>query len=230
MELITKIHDKIAAPLALMLVVFAAIAPYAVLNVATRPDTISIVTELPQRKGVVTIWDAIDNDVGLGDSPDWYVDHEANIRPYATTPNTFYNTQVFTADDAVCLAKNIYFEARGESVKGQIAVALVTLNRVKDRRYPNTVCGVVYDNKQFSWYNNGMPDYPENHIVYERIALMASAMLSTETKLVDFTYGATHYHADYVAPYWSEYMVRKVKIDTHIFYYEPPNAEMLTSL
>jgi len=221
MELITKLNDKIAGPLALFLVLLAPVVTWASLNVLTRPDIITVALELPQRKGVVTMWDPIDPEVGLGGSPDWYVDHDAGQDPTAKIPNTFYNTQAFTAEDAVCLAKNIYFEARNESLQGQMAVAIVTLNRVKDRRYPNTVCGVVYENKQFSWYSDGLSDRIKNHKAYEQIALLASAMIDTDTAVYDFTYGATHYHADYVSPYWAPHMIRRVKIDTHIFYYEP---------
>ena len=199
------------------------VGTYAVLNVSQRPDMIAVAIELPQtRKGVVTMWDPIDNEVGLGGSPDWYVDYEAESYNWNEPENVFTNDQAFSAEDHVCMAKNIYFEARNESRKGQMAIALVTLQRVKDPRYPNTVCGVVYDNKQFSWYSDGLSDYPRNHKVWGEIALLASAMLDSDTSLYDFTYGSTHYHADYVSPYWSEFMILRARIDTHIFYYEPP--------
>jgi hypothetical protein len=221
MKKIYKIIDRFSITLAIAGVLLTPIATWIVLNVSTRPDVITVALELPQRNGVVTMYDAIDNEIGLGDSPDWYHDYEAEQNWNADAPNAFYNTQTFTAADHVCLAKNIYFEARNESLKGKMAVAMVTLRRVQDPRYPNTVCGVVYENKQFSWYSDGLSDRPRNPKSYENVALLASAMLSGETMIYDFTYGSTHYHADYVAPYWSAYMVRKVKIDTHIFYYEP---------
>lgn len=227
MELITKIHDKIAAPVALLLVLFAPVVTWATLNVMTRPEMITVAIELPNhRKPVVTMWDPIDPEVGLGGSPSWYVDYEAEAEAnrYNDIPNAFYNEQSYTAEDHVCLAKNIYFEARNESMKGQMAVAIVTLNRVKDPRYPNTVCGVVYDNKQFSWYSDGLSDRPRNKKSWNDIAILASAMLAPDTTLYDYTYGSTHYHADYVAPYWKEYMVYKTTIDTHLFYYEPPKV------
>lgn len=198
------------------------VGTYAFLNVSQRPDMITVAIELPQtRKGVVTMWDPIDPEVGLGGSPDWYVDYEAESYNYNEPEFVYYADQVFTDQDRVCMAKNIYFEARNESIHGQIAIALVTLQRVQDPRYPNTVCGVVYDNKQFSWYWDGLSDRIRNFDSYDEIALLASHMLDSNTSMVDFTYGSTHYHADYVAPYWTEYMVRKAKIDTHIFYYEP---------
>jgi len=116
------------------------------------------------------------------------------------------------------MAKNIYFEARNESLPGQIAIALVTMRRVQDPRWPNTVCGVVYQNKQFSWYSDGLSDRPRNQHSFDEIALIASAILSPDTRLYDFTRGSTHYHADYVAPYWTRDMIKQVTIDTHIFY------------
>ena len=220
-----KIIEKLTTTLALAGVLLTAPATWAVLNVVTRPDMVTVSIELPNhRKGVVTMWDAIDNDVGLGGSPSWYVDYEAESHKHNEPTDVYFAEQAFTDADRVCMAKNIYFEARNESLKGQMAIALVTLQRVKDPRYPNTVCGVVYDNKQFSWYSDGLSDRPRNMGAWEDIALLASAMLDTDTAVHDFTYGSTHYHADYVSPYWKDYMVYKTTIDTHLFYYEPPTV------
>jgi len=85
-----------------------------------------------------------------------------------------------TSTDVECLAKNIYFEARGENIKGQLAVGLVTINRMKDERWPDDVCGVVYQNKQFSWYWDGKSDEPTNTPVYNKIVLIASTLLDAD--------------------------------------------------
>ena len=221
--MIKRIQNGIITFSAIAGVLLAAPATYAVVNTLTRAEMITVAVELPNhRKGVVPMWDPVDTEVGLGGSPDWYVDYEAESHNYVEPENVFYNMQAFTAEDHVCMAKNIYFEARNESMKGQMAIALVTLQRVKDPRYPNTVCGVVYDNKQFSWYSDGLSDRIRNFDSWENIALIASAMLDSDTAIYDFTYGSTHYHADYVSPYWSEFMILRARIDTHIFYYEPP--------
>lgn len=218
-----KILDTLTSIFAVFAVLVSGVGTYAFLNVITRPEMITVAVELPNhRKGVVTMWDPIDNEVGLGGSPDWYVDYEAESYVYLEPKNVYFADQVFTAEDRVCMAKNIYFEARNESLRGQMAIALVTLQRVKDPRYPNTVCGVVYDNKQFSWFSDGLSDRPRNYKSYDDIALLASAMLDSDTAVHDFTFGSTHYHADYVDPYWNEFMILKARIDTHIFYYEPP--------
>jgi len=217
-----KILDSLISAFAVFMVISAGVGTYAFLNVQTRPEMITVAIELPQtRKGIVTMWDPVDPEVGLGGSPDWYHDYEAESLDYVEPEHVYFADQVFTDEDRICMAKNIYFEARNESLKGQMAIALVTLQRVKDPRYPNTVCGVVYDNKQFSWYSDGLSDHPRNYTSYADIALLASAMLDTDTAVHDFTYGSTHYHADYVSPYWNEFMILKAKIDTHIFYYEP---------
>ena len=216
-----KLLDKLSYALALFAVFVTGPSTYAFLNVLTRPEMTSMVVELPKRKGIVTMWDPIDPEVGLGDSPDWYTDHEANQRDYYD-PFVFTNKRTYTQEEYVCMAKNIYFEARHESIKGQLLVALVTLERVEDSRWPSNVCDVVYDHKQFSWYWDCLSDYPRNTKKFEQVALVASAIMSPETSMRDFTYNATHYHADYVQPKWSHQMIKLVQVDTHIAYREEP--------
>lgn len=105
-----------------------------------------------------------------------------------------------------CLATNVYREANNEPFAGQVAVAKVTLNRVADKRYPKTICKVVYEKNQFSWTNK------YKNVVYDMESLNASIVaLNSNTK---FT--ATHYHADYVSPNWG--LRRVAKIGRHIFY------------
>ena len=127
-----------------------------------------------------------------------------------------------------CLAQNIYHEARSESTAGRMAVALVTLNRVKDERFPNTICGVVKQTKyypsgridlhscQFSWYCDGKPDTIKDQNCYKDILLIAEVMYTYETE--DFTEGSLWYHSPKVKPKWSMIYTKVVKIDNHIFY------------
>ena len=133
-------------------------------------------------------------------------------------------------DEKKCLTENIYFEARGQGQAGWLAVAQVTLNRVEDRRFPNTVCEVVKQgltyasgqpirNKcQFSWYCDGKSDVPLEHekMIYEESFELAVKLL--EERPMDFTEGAVHYHSDSVNPWWAEHMVKTTRIDNHIFY------------
>ena len=130
-----------------------------------------------------------------------------------------------------CMAMNIYFEARNESTQGQIAVALVTINRVLSEAYPGTVCEVVWEQRrspkykkmvaQFSWTLDGKPDRIENKRKWNNEILpLARAMLAEGSLLnfSDFTQGATHYHADYVDPWWNKKFTPIMKVDTHLFY------------
>lgn len=129
-----------------------------------------------------------------------------------------------------CLAQNIYFEAKNQRRRGQIAVGLVTINRVLSNKYPDTICGVVWQKRrssktgrevaQFSWTLDGKTDKPHNKKVWERIHILAQAMLAGQSLLnfQDFTKGATHYHAVYVHPYWQKSLTRVIRIEDHIFY------------
>jgi len=134
-----------------------------------------------------------------------------------------------TADrERICLAKNIYFEARNQSKRGQIAVALVTLNRVNSPDFPDDVCGVVWQSKvvrgrrigQFSWTQDGKSDYPMNHKVWVASYNLAGRLLhqAKSKGVMDFTNGALFYHADYIKPKWSSEMQLVAKIDAHKFY------------
>lgn len=118
----------------------------------------------------------------------------------------------------MCLALNVYFEARNQSVAGQVAVAQVTMNRVHSDKFPNDVCEVVYDHKQFSWYWDGKSDMPRDNEAWEQAQIIASAVLAGSGHVE--LEGVTHYHAVYVMPYWAKTMARVVVIDDHIFYKE----------
>jgi len=118
----------------------------------------------------------------------------------------------------VCLGLNIYWEARNQNVAGQLAVAQVTMNRVNDPRYPDDVCEVVYDHKQFSWYWDGKSDTPKEKKAWEKAMMVASAALhgSGHAELQ----GVTHYHSVYIQPYWKNYMTKVAMIGDHVFYAE----------
>ena len=144
-----------------------------------------------------------------------------------------YTTIFFiTKNDIICLAKNIYFEARDQSPKGQIAVALVTINRVKSKGFPNSVCKVVEQTNRkngkivlhkchFSWFCDGKSDIPKNKMSWNISLLIANAMLKNKVK--DFLHGATHYHRIDVDPYWNKRMLKFSTIGDHIFYIDALN-------
>jgi spore germination cell wall hydrolase CwlJ-like protein len=122
-----------------------------------------------------------------------------------------------------CLTEAIYFEARGEAVRGQMAVAQVILNRVFSGKYPNTVCGVVYQNAhrhlacQFTFACDGKPDVVREPDMWERAKTIATEMLDGKLWLPEVG-KATHYHAYWVRPGWVREMTKMHKLGVHTFY------------
>ena len=133
------------------------------------------------------------------------------------------------ADEVECLALNIYHEARNQPTVGKLAVAQVTMNRVKDVRFPNTICGVVYQgyyannapikNKcQFSWWCDGKSDKPKELQSWNYALMLARHMHEGIFDNIDVVKDATHYHAVYVKPYWTKEKKKVKVIADHIFY------------
>ncbi|MES1989781.1 MAG: cell wall hydrolase [Pseudomonadota bacterium] len=120
-----------------------------------------------------------------------------------------------------CLVEGIYYEARGERAAGQRAVAEVVLNRVVSGRYPDTICGVVYQGVksgqcQFSFACTNVMTKPRDMTAWRKAQRMAHYVLSG--KLRSSIGAATFYHASYVSPYWAPHMVEVAKIGQHVFY------------
>jgi len=122
----------------------------------------------------------------------------------------------------MCLATNMYHEAKGEGDLGWLAVGMVTMNRVLSKRYPNTVCEVVYQNNgrvyQFSWAGSKKRLTKPSKELYNRIQGYALLIFLYHDRMHDVTEGALFFHANYVSPYWSKKMNRTVQIGNHIFY------------
>ncbi|MGH6734588.1 MAG: cell wall hydrolase [Methyloceanibacter sp.] len=148
---------------------------------------------------------------------------ESTVPAAAATPSD---------SELACLAEGIYFEARGESVRGQLAVGRVILNRVESGAYPDTICGVVYQNDhrrnrcQFSFACDGTTDAITEYAVWEDIQGYAAWLLAGETKprplfQVASLETSTHYHADYVKPDWAKRMTQTGRIGRHYFYFDP---------
>jgi len=122
-----------------------------------------------------------------------------------------------------CLAEAVYFESRGEKVRGQIAVAQVVMNRVFSGYYPNTVCGVVYQNKhrhlacQFTFACDNVRDVIEEPDMWDRAKRIAKAMLDGQLWLPEVA-KSTHYHAYWVRPSWVHEMRKMYKYGVHTFY------------
>lgn len=150
-------------------------------------------------------------------------------------------------EQAYCLAENIYYEARNEDIRGQFAVASVTLNRVNDPRFPKTVCDVVRQTATskisrklvcaFSWYcendkkGREIPVRKKDGEIDQRVvdqfqvaSMIAIKALAEEAE--DNTNGATHFHNPYVSqPSWRLTLKRTVRLGNHDFYKLPPYKE-----
>ncbi|AYC99820.1 cell wall hydrolase [Neorhizobium sp. NCHU2750] len=129
----------------------------------------------------------------------------------------------FSAKQQQCLASGIYFEARGESVRGQAAVAQVILNRVRNPAYPATICDVVYQNEdwrnrcQFSFACDNIKDRVRSADHWKTAREVAMAVSAGRIWLPEVG-SATHYHAVYVHPAWAKTMKKVGRIGLHVFY------------
>jgi spore germination cell wall hydrolase CwlJ-like protein len=142
-----------------------------------------------------------------------------------------------------CLAMNMYHEARNQGSAGLLAVSAVVLNRVKDPKFPNTICEVIEQGPtreswktrqtadpndaqfypvrnrcQFSWFCDGKSDVPKQKKTYERLLTIAESIVYNKLPFIDITDGAVFYHADYVTPSWAKTKIKTVEIQDHIFY------------
>ena len=135
-----------------------------------------------------------------------------------------------------CLALNMYHEARGQGSAGLLGVSSVVLNRVKDKRFPNTICEVIEQGPtreswkkngvffpirhkcQFSWWCDGRSDYPKDLDTYQRLLTIAKSIVYNKVSFIDITDGALFYHAWWVRPAWAKVKRRTTRIGDHIFY------------
>lgn len=167
------------------------------------------------------------DDNSLTDDIIGYSDHGHPIYESDLEPEIlYYEIPPLPEEQRLCLAKNIYFEARNQSLDGQIAVAQVTLNRVTSDAFPDTICEVVYQGTlsghpprkhrcQFSWYCDGKSDTPRDSIAWAKSLEVADAVWAgVYTSKVS----ATYYHAEYVEPHWSHAMAVEQTIGEHVFY------------
>jgi spore germination cell wall hydrolase CwlJ-like protein len=121
-----------------------------------------------------------------------------------------------------CLAEALYFEARGETIKGQFAVAEVIRNRVKSSRFPNSYCGVINQGTgkkhqcQFSYTCDGHPEIVAEPAAFAVVARVARATI--DGKSPDITNGATFYHTTAVRPSWSRKFTNTARFGVHLFY------------
>ena len=129
------------------------------------------------------------------------------------------------ARQLTCLALNVYYEARGEPLAGKYAVAEVTMNRVVSRRFPETVCKVVYEKRwdrlrkryvgAFSWTEFDFVPHPEGEQWHQAREVAADVYFGRQPPRLN---GALHYHATYIKPSWSRGRQPIARIGGHVFY------------
>lgn len=204
--------------------------------VVATPDRIAAAEDAPVQvasldPGVSTeALDAID-DAALGGAPMPRSQSEKLAYARADVPVTVFDGVVrdkkgnkVSEKELNCMATAIYFEARGESYRGQVAVGQVVMNRVQHRLYPETICAVVYQNQhkrnacQFSFACDGIPERVTEAKAWDQAEEIAKGVISGELYLPEVGY-ATHYHATYVYPHWAPRMKKVTKIGMHVFYH-----------
>ncbi|MCX7360166.1 MAG: cell wall hydrolase [Alphaproteobacteria bacterium] len=152
----------------------------------------------------------------------------STVQQQSTTPAVPTQQQI-DARQQNCLAQAIYYEARGESQRGQIAVAEVIMNRAKSGYYPSSVCGVVFQGShrstgcQFTFTCDGSINHRPRGRAWDRAQRVATAVMSGYTRPI--TQGATHYHTLAVNPVWNSGLVETTTIESHVFYRFPNRSE-----
>ena len=154
----------------------------------------------------------------------------SDVRPKARKPVSIEYTQSWLSKQArpklgaqaACLAEALYFEARGESVKGQFAVAEVILNRVDSPAFPNSICGVIHQGTgkrygcQFTYTCDGHPEVISEKAAYARVSMWAAIMAKGGAR--PLTNGATYFLTAHVSPSWARKFSRTASIGVHRFY------------
>jgi spore germination cell wall hydrolase CwlJ-like protein len=147
----------------------------------------------------------------------------AALKPFAVAPSAAEIAMAKMRVDERCLADAMYYEARGEGVEGQEAVAEVVFHRMRAGGYPGTICGVVYEGShlasgcQFSFACDGATRHAKSWGAWLQARRLAARIVAGR-QLGNITGGATSFHAVYVQPSWADTMARTVQIGNHIFY------------
>lgn len=123
----------------------------------------------------------------------------------------------------MCMAVALFFEARSEDVYGMEAIGNVIINRVESDKFPDTVCAVVNQSKQFSYTHDGKSDDPlvydsyHDKLAWVKAKEVASRVMGGDSEIA---ISSTFYHAEYVKPYWADHFTVEAKVGQHIFYME----------
>ncbi len=180
------------------------------------PDTRTLLTRMALHVPDDIPANALTSEAGAGETV------RAAFTPVVAPPFVAPRTVDDSARAADCLTAAVYYEARSQSVDGQRAVAQVVLNRVRDRAFPNTVCGVVYQGSQrrtgcqFSFTCDGSMNRPREPGAWDRARAVADAALSGSVYAA--VGAATSFHTTSILPWWASSLARITTIGQHIFY------------
>lgn len=129
------------------------------------------------------------------------------------------NAEVWPITEQDCFAANIYHEARGEPLVGQYMVGYVVMNRLRNDKYPDTICEVVKQSKQFSWFDPKNPKYPTDYHAWETAkSITVKFLLGHPVAYIDLSEGAIFYHASYMTPWWAKEKTFILEVAGHKFY------------
>lgn len=216
----TKLREKLrradrASAIALLLVLGAVTGTAGGVE---HPSTDHLSTNRPstaQLRGSV-----LGPDLAMDDTPQRLIAADA----IAALPSAAELAMVKIEAEQRCLAEAMYYEARGEGVVGEEAIAEVVFHRMRRRGYPSSICGVVYQGAkegpacQFSFVCNGELERPKTAADWSHAKLLAAKILDGYMLLGNETNGATSFHAIDVEPGWSGNLERTVQIGNHVFY------------
>lgn len=152
--------------------------------------------------------------------------HSADVEAAKPTASEIALVQLLA--ERRCLAEAMYYEARGEGIEGEEAVAEVVFHRMRSRGYPNTICGVVFEGArdghscQFSFACGNHLDRAKEPHAWADARLLAAKIVTGAMPLGDITDDATSYHAIDVDPEWAGHLIKTVQIGNHVFYRAPP--------
>jgi hypothetical protein len=174
-------------------------------------DAIEIVPQAPSSQDVVFVSNEVVQPVAEPEAPT--KSDASSLRELVSS----IDEDAALTEQMRCLAGAVYFEARGEPLYGQLAVAEVVINRAQDSRWPASYCGVVLQRSQFSFVRGGrIPAVNTSKATWQRAK--AVARIAHENLWQSEASEAVYFHADYVRPKWSRKKTRVAQIDTHVFY------------
>lgn len=130
----------------------------------------------------------------------------------------YKNAEFARLSSLECAALNLYHESRSESDMANVMVMAVVLNRVNDSRYPDTICEVVFQPKQYSWTHDKLSDKVYNKEQYLRLYKLVEKVMLNKEFVLEMSEGVTHYHTTKIHPFWADSLKYVTTLDKHKFY------------